>query len=88
MRNKKNIRTCKGCRDKKDKNKLYRIYLDKELEVEENISSKGRGIYICKDEKCIEKFFKKNYIFKEFKNIKEEDVEKLKNKLKNKLNKK
>lgn len=90
MRNKKNIRTCKACREKKEKKELYRIYIDKDLNFsfEENKSSFGKGVYLCKNEKCIDNFFSRKNFLKDFKlenlnNVKE--LYKLKDKIKSDL---
>ena len=48
-------RCCIACRSRKDKNELFRIVSDENgnaiLDREQNINS--RGIYLCKDKKCI-----------------------------------
>ena len=50
------IRSCIACRTKKAKKNLFKIVADNEknaiLDRNQNINS--RGIYICKDKKCIE----------------------------------
>lgn len=50
-------RTCMGCNLKKDKKDLIRIVKNKENEINIDKTEKmpGRGAYICKDEKCLEK---------------------------------
>ncbi len=50
-------RTCMGCNEKKDKKDLIRIVKNKEGEVSIDKTGKqeGRGAYICKDIKCLEK---------------------------------
>ena len=50
-------RTCMGCNFKKDKKDLIRIVKNKENEINVDKTGKlqGRGAYICKDEKCLEK---------------------------------
>ena len=50
-------RTCMGCNEKKDKKDLIRIVKNKENEINVDKTGKlqGRGAYICKDEKCLEK---------------------------------
>lgn len=59
---KKLTRTCIGCRNKKEKQELYRIVCNKEKEITVDFKQKkeGRGAYICKDEKCFEKVQKGN----------------------------
>lgn len=48
-------RCCIACRSRKDKNELFRIVSDADenaiLDRKHNINS--RGIYLCKDKKCI-----------------------------------
>jgi len=48
-------RCCIACRSRKDKNELFRIVSDENgnaiLDRQHNINS--RGIYLCKDKKCI-----------------------------------
>ena len=57
MQNKQPQRTCMGCNQKKDKKDLIRIVKNKENEINVDKTGKlqGRGAYICKDEKCLEK---------------------------------
>lgn len=51
----KPIRCCVACKSRKNKEEFFRIVADKEknaiIDREQNINS--RGIYICKDKKCI-----------------------------------
>jgi len=58
----KNIpqRTCIGCNVKKDKKDLIRIVINKENEVNVDITGKmqGRGTYICNSIDCLEKAIK------------------------------
>lgn len=75
MRNKKNIRTCLGCQNKKDKQELYRITNirkedDKKLDNNEDniIFDKdqklgGRGTYVC-SLKCFEKAIENSFFQK------------------------
>ena len=48
-------RCCIACRSRKDKSELFRIVSDENgnaiLDRQQNINS--RGIYLCKDKKCI-----------------------------------
>lgn len=53
------IRCCSLCKKRDEKNNLYRIVADNGsaiLDEKQNIDC--RGIYICKNEKCIKKFIK------------------------------
>ncbi len=65
----KNIpqRMCVSCREKKEKKDLIRIVCNKagELSIDINGKLEGRGAYICKDIKCLEKTIKTNS-YKEF----------------------
>ena len=53
-------RTCMGCMQKKDKNKLIRIVKNKnnEIFVDKNGKQDGRGAYICDNIECLEKVIK------------------------------
>jgi hypothetical protein len=53
-------RTCMGCNVKKDKNEFIRIVKNKEnkISIEKEGKQEGRGAYLCKDIKCLEKVIK------------------------------
>lgn len=53
-------RTCIGCNEKKEKNKLIRIVKDQEGNIDVDLTGKsnGRGAYICKNIECLEKAMK------------------------------
>ena len=53
-------RTCIGCNSKKDKDKLIRIVKNKNNEVSLDIcgNMEGRGIYLCKNNQCLDKAIK------------------------------
>ena len=57
MRNSKEIRTCMGCRVKKNKKDLIRLVnLENNgitIDLEQRV--KARGVYICKDENCFKR---------------------------------
>ncbi|NLD38339.1 MAG: YlxR family protein [Desulfatiglans sp.] len=55
------IRTCVSCRSKKGKMELIRLVINKDNSVViDNLKRQnGRGIYICNDAACMERFFKK-----------------------------
>lgn len=59
---KKLIRTCIGCRNKKEKNQLIRIVrkVDNEICVDLKHNIEGRGAYICNDKDCFCSMQKKN----------------------------
>lgn len=70
MKNRKNIRTCIGCRKREDKQNYIRVYFNKEnkkLEIDETHKLGSRGIYLCKNKECIKKAIKKNQIRKNLK---------------------
>lgn len=54
------IRTCIACREKKLKNELIRIVADESNNAKYDKFQKinSRGIYLCKDKKCLEKCIK------------------------------
>lgn len=49
-----------GCNEAKEKKELLRIVKSTEGTIEVDLTGKknGRGAYICKDEKCLEKVIK------------------------------
>lgn len=53
-------RTCIACRQKKNKNELFRIVADekKVAKYDEYQRINSRGIYLCKDKNCLEKCIK------------------------------
>ncbi len=57
---KKPARTCMGCNETKEKSELFRIVKSKEGIIEIDLTGKkeGRGAYICKNEKCLDKVIK------------------------------
>ncbi len=69
MKNSKETRTCISCRKKDNKRNLLRIVKTRKLEVvidkEQNLE--GRGAYICKDEKCLNKLIKDKKLSKALK---------------------
>lgn len=57
------MRKCVGCGESKPKDELVRItYYDDEIKADFTGKAKGRGIYVCPNEKCIRKAEKKNGI--------------------------
>ncbi len=61
MKNKKiPMRSCVGCREKKEKLELIRIVRtpEKEVKIDPDGKSPGRGAYICKKEECFRKAIK------------------------------
>ena len=53
-------RMCMGCNEKKDKRELIRIVYNKqgEILIDETGNLSGRGAYLCKSEKCLDKAIK------------------------------
>lgn len=53
-------RTCIGCNEKKDKNKLIRIVKNRNSEISIDVTGKmeGRGTYICNNSECLNKAVK------------------------------
>lgn len=73
-------RTCMGCNQKKEKNKLIRIVKNKENEIliDQTGKAQGRGAYLCKDVQCLEKVKKSKRLEKVLEiNIEEEIYEKI-----------
>ena len=68
MEKKKPIRRCVGCGASKEKAELYRIIRTPENEIllDKTGRKNGRGAYICKDVKCIEKAKKLGSLSKAF----------------------
>lgn len=64
MNNKRNTRMCVICRSRKDKSELLKIVPDENLgaKIDENQKENKRGVYICNEEKCIEKLIKSKNI--------------------------
>lgn len=53
------IRTCSLCRNKNSKEQLFRIVaVNRSAIYDEKQNINSRGIYICKNKKCIENFLK------------------------------
>ncbi|MBR3002962.1 MAG: YlxR family protein [Clostridia bacterium] len=69
-------RTCVGCMQKKDKKDLIRIVKNKqnEISVDKTGKKEGRGIYICDNQKCLEKAIKSKRIEKSFETAISEEI--------------
>ena len=54
------MRTCCGCRCRKEKKELVRLYLDEAGQVLTDDTGKagGRGVYVCRDPACVRRAFK------------------------------
>ncbi len=72
----KNLRMCVVCRSMLPKRELIRfVRIDGNVEIDPTGKKDGRGAYICKNEKCIEKAIKCNTFSKSFKqNIDKEKI--------------
>ena len=57
------MRMCGGCRSSKPKEELVRIVRkpDGEICIDKNYKSDGRGVYVCKSEKCFDIACRKNW---------------------------
>ena len=62
------MRTCISCGKKREKDKLIRLFLDKEGNLLVDVSGKqfGRGAYICDNTLCREKLKKNKNLNKRF----------------------
>ena len=78
------LRKCVGCSESKPKNELTRIVKNKEQEVfiDETGKANGRGAYVCKDIRCLDKAIKTKAIYKALgKDLTEETIESLRQSL-------
>lgn len=64
MTKKTPIRQCMGCNERKPKNELVRVVRTPEGKVKVDLTGKisGRGAYICRSEKCLQKAVKSGRI--------------------------
>ena len=62
MKNKKETRTCIGCRKKDNKYNLIRLVNINGTELDIDNKKQGRGFYICENEECIKKASKNRKI--------------------------
>lgn len=88
MKNNKHIplRRCVVCKNSKDKKELIRIVKNKEnhIDIDFEFNKEGRGTYICKDEKCLNKIINNNVLSKVLRmQIDEEFYDKLREIIKN-----
>ncbi|WP_068458071.1 RNase P modulator RnpM [Aedoeadaptatus pacaensis] len=78
------LRKCVGCSESKPKKELIRIVKNKEQEVfiDETGKANGRGAYVCKDIKCLDRAIKTKAIYKALgKDLTEEMIESLRQSL-------
>lgn len=68
MKNKKvPMRRCVGCMESKPKNSLVRIACyEGEITVDPTGKAKGRGVYLCPDNDCMEKAKKRRSLQRNF----------------------
>lgn len=62
MQRKEVLRLCVACRERKDQRELIRVVAppDEEgVQIDSNTKARGRGAYVCIDEKCIEQALKR-----------------------------
>ena len=65
MRQKAFTRQCASCRCHKNKDELIRfVILNNNVVIDESQKLSGRGIYLCKNEECINNAKKKNLVNK------------------------
>ena len=69
-------RMCVVCRAHKDKEGLIRVVKPKDADIMIDYSHKlsGRGAYVCKDVKCVQKLVKERRLNRAFKQNVSEDV--------------
>ena len=61
------MRRCVGCMESKPQGELIRIaYFEGELTVDLTGRAKGRGVYLCQDEQCMEKAEKRRALQRSF----------------------
>lgn len=78
------LRKCVGCSESKPKKELIRIVKNKEQEVfiDETGKANGRGAYVCKDIKCLDRAIKTKAICKALgKDLNKEMIESLRQSL-------
>lgn len=63
------LRRCAGCMQYMDKMELYRFFVSDtgEIDIDESSKAGGRGAYICKNNECLEKAFKRHALDRSFK---------------------
>ncbi len=79
-RNAKNTRMCAGCMKRADKTELVcvRKIREGEFSVGESGKSGGRSVYVCPQEKCLERAIKRKAFSRNFKcEVPADDIEKI-----------
>ncbi|HQE24438.1 MAG TPA: YlxR family protein [Candidatus Atribacteria bacterium] len=73
------IRTCVGCRERKEKKTLIRLVKkEEEIEIDPTGKKAGRGVYLCPRQECINKLNLKNLSQALRVEVKEEELKRLK----------
>ncbi|MBQ9708494.1 MAG: YlxR family protein [Firmicutes bacterium] len=73
------MRRCIGCMESKPKNQLIRVACyENEITVDPTGKAKGRGVYLCADEKCLNLARKKRAMQRNFGiEISEEELDRI-----------
>lgn len=76
MIKKEPLRMCIACKEMKNKRDLLRIVKDKDGKIFVDLTGKanGRGAYVCKDIKCLEKLKKQKSLNRVFKCMIEDEL--------------
>lgn len=73
------VRTCIGCRERKEKKTLIRLVKKEEgIEIDPTGKKAGRGFYLCPNRECIDKLNLKNLSQALRTEIKQEELQRLK----------
>lgn len=78
------LRKCIGCMELKEKKALIRLCKcdDGHIVIDTSFKTGGRGAYICKDEVCLQKAFKRKALERSFKmRVSEEDYDRLRSEI-------
>ncbi|WP_044913700.1 RNase P modulator RnpM [Butyrivibrio sp. WCE2006] len=84
MEKKKPMRRCVGCGESREKSMLIRVIRDTdgEIHLDSTGRANGRGAYVCRDIKCLEKAIKKKGLERSLKvSVPEDTLEQLKKEL-------
>lgn len=72
------LRMCLGCREMKPKGELNRVVKSPDgiISLDTTGKAQGRGAYVCKEPKCLERALKTKALSRAFKTAIPEDVQK------------